>query len=108
MKTVKKIKEVKNEELISGNDTRAMGFEKEFPYSSPAEVFEEWKGLTHGRICDMNGVTYERLRGVVGPQLPCPDVNHPGTMRLFTDMHFPRPDGRAALLFRDYVGPAEN
>jgi formate dehydrogenase alpha subunit len=86
---------------------RAMGFEKEFPYSSPAEVFEEWKGLTHGRICDMNGVTYERLRGIVGPQLPCPDVNHPGTMRLFTDMHFPRPDGRAALLFRDYKEPDE-
>jgi formate dehydrogenase alpha subunit len=87
---------------------RAMGFEKEFPYTSPEEVFEEWKGLTRGRICDMNGVSYERLRGVVGPQLPCPDANHPGTMRLFTDMHFPRPDGRAALLFRDYIGAAES
>ncbi|HEX7627594.1 MAG TPA: nitrate reductase [Candidatus Methanoperedens sp.] len=87
---------------------RAMGFEKEFPYTSPEQVFEEWKGLTRGRICDMNGVTYERLRGVVGPQLPCPTPDHPGTMRLFTDMHFPRPDGRAALLFREYIGPAEN
>ncbi|MCZ7402459.1 MAG: nitrate reductase [Candidatus Methanoperedens sp.] len=86
---------------------RAMAFEKEFPYKSPEEVFEEWKGLTRGRLCDMSGVTYERIRGVVGPQLPCPDTSHPGTMRLFTDMHFPRPDGRAALLFRDYIGPAE-
>ncbi|MFA4958094.1 MAG: nitrate reductase [Candidatus Methanoperedens sp.] len=86
---------------------RAMGFEKEFPYTSPQEVFEEWKGLTRGRICDMNGVTYERLRGVMGLQLPCPEANHPGTMRLFADMHFPRPDGRAALLFRDYIEPAE-
>ncbi len=86
---------------------RAMGFEKEFPYTSPEEVFEDWKGLTRGRLCDMNGVTYERLRGNVGPQLPCPDANHPGTMRLFTDMHFSRPDGRAALLFRDYIAPAE-
>ncbi len=86
---------------------RAMGFEKEFPYSSPQEVFEELKGITRGRLCDMNGVTYELLRGSVGPQLPCPDAKHPGTMRLFTDMHFPRPDGRAALLFRDYIEPAD-
>jgi predicted molibdopterin-dependent oxidoreductase YjgC len=86
---------------------RAMGFEKEFPYASPEEVFEEWKGLTRGRICDMGGVTYDQLRGQVGPQLPCPEADHSGTPRLFTDWHFPRPDGRAALLSRDYIGPAE-
>lgn len=86
---------------------RAMGFEKEFPYNSPEEVFEEWKNITQGRICDMVGVTYERLRGKVGPQLPCPTAEHPGTERLFTDGEFPRPDGRAALLARDYIEPAE-
>jgi len=86
---------------------RAMGFEKEFPYDSPEEVFEEWKGITRGRICDMGGVTYERLRGQIGPQLPCPDAEHPGTPRLFTDFRFPRADGRAALLARDYDDPAE-
>ncbi len=86
---------------------RAMGFEKEFPYTSPEEIFEEWKGITRGRICDMNGLTYERLRGKVGPQLPCPEASHPGTPRLFTDWRFPRPDGRAALLARDYIEPAE-
>ncbi len=86
---------------------RAMGFEKEFPYASPEEVFEEWKKITRGRICDMNGVTYERLRGKIGPQLPCPDTDHPGTLRLFTDWRFPRPDGRAALLPRDYIEPAD-
>ena len=53
------------------------------------------------------GVTYARLRGKVGPQLPCPDVEHPGTPRLFTDMQFPRADGRAALLARNYIEPAE-
>ena len=86
---------------------RAMGYEKEFPYTSPEEVFEEWKGIARGRICDMSGVTYERLRDRVGPQLPCPTDDHPGTPRLFTDGRFPRPDGRAALLARDYVEPAE-
>jgi anaerobic selenocysteine-containing dehydrogenase len=85
----------------------AMGYEKEFPYTSPQEVFEEWKEITRGRICDMSGVTYERLRDKVGPQLPCPTADHPGTPRLFSDGRFPRPDGRAALLARDYAAPAE-
>ncbi len=86
---------------------RAMGFEKEFPYTSPEEVFEEWKGITRGRICDMSGLTYDRLRGKIGPQLPYPEAGHSGTPRLFTDWRFPRPDGRAALLARDYIEPAE-
>lgn len=85
----------------------AMGFENEFSYSSPEEIFEEYKKLTLGRICDMSGVTYERLRGKIGLQLPCPESDHPGTPRLFTDWRFPRPDGRAALLPRDYLEPAE-
>jgi predicted molibdopterin-dependent oxidoreductase YjgC len=84
-----------------------MGFYKEFPYTSPEEVFEEWKGITCGRICDMSGVSYGRLRNKIGPQLPCPEADHPGTPRLFTDLQFPRPDGRAALLARDYKEPAE-
>ena len=85
----------------------AMGYEKQFPYATAEEVFEEWKAITAGRICDMTGVTFERLRGKIGPQLPCPDETHPGTKRLFTDWRFPRPDGRAAILARDYENPAE-
>ena len=84
-----------------------MGFEKLFGFNTPEEIFEEWKKFTKDRICDMNGVTYERLRGEYGLQLPCPDVKHPGTERLFIDWKFPRPDGRASLLARDYKEPAE-
>ncbi|MBC8550001.1 MAG: molybdopterin-dependent oxidoreductase, partial [Candidatus Brocadiales bacterium] len=86
---------------------QVMGFEKEFPYASSEEVFEELKKITKGRICDMSGVTYERLRNQVGPQLPCPDTEHPGTKRLFTDRQFPRYDGRVALLPREYKPPCE-
>ncbi|OQZ01591.1 MAG: hypothetical protein B6D35_02775 [Candidatus Brocadia sp. UTAMX2] len=86
---------------------RAMGFRKEFPFVSPDDVFEEWKGMTRGRMCDMSGVSYDRLRDRIGPQLPCPEMGHPGTQRLFADLQFPRPDGRAALLARDYKEPAE-
>ncbi len=87
---------------------RAMGFEKEFPFRTPEEVFNEWRGISRGRICDMSGISYDRLRGSFGTQLPCPGEDHPGTERLFTDWRFPRPDGRAALLSRDYIEPAES
>jgi len=86
---------------------QAMGFEKKFHFASSEEVFDELKEITKGQICDMSGVTYERLRNQVGPQLPCPDTGHPGTVRLFTDRQFPRPDGRAALLPREYNPPSE-
>lgn len=85
----------------------AMGFENDFQYASSEEVFEELKKITKGRLCDMSGVTYERLRNKVGLQLPCPTEDHPGTERLFTDRQFPRPDGRAALLPREYKKPCE-
>ncbi len=86
---------------------RAMGFKNLFSFNTSEEVFEEWKKFTTGTICDMNGVTYERLRGNFGLQLPCPNLNHPGTERLFLDWRFPRIDGRAALLSREYSDPAE-
>ncbi len=86
---------------------QAMGFENKFSFASSEEVFEEVKIITKGRICDMGGVTYGRLRDKVGLQLPCPTEDHPGTERLFTDRHFPRHDGRAALLPREYKMPSE-
>lgn len=99
--------EAKSDSEIICLIARAMGFDKGFPYNSPEEVFEELKKITRERICDMNGVNYERLRNGVGLQLPCPEEDHPGTSRLFTDFQFPRADGRAALLARDYAPPAE-
>ena len=44
---------------------------------------------------------------MAGPQLPCPHADSLGTTRLFTDWRFLRPDGRVALLAREYRAPAE-
>ncbi len=106
-KVVEQYGNVKPDYDIICRVAQAMGFEKEFQFTSPEEVFEELKKITKGRICDMGGVTYKSLRNQVGPQLPCPDENHSGTKRLFTDRQFPRPDGRAALLPREYKAPCE-
>ena len=77
------------------------------PYETEEEIFREWRLCSGGKLCDMTGINYERLRGKIGVQLPCPSENHPGTPRLFTDLRFPRPDGRAALLSRKQRDPAE-
>ena len=49
---------------------------------------------SRGGAADYFGITYERLDESDGLCWPCPDVDHPGTPRLFTD-RFETPNGRA-------------
>ncbi len=73
-----------------------------FPgWSSVRDAFDEWRLVSAGRPCDYSGITYERIDAAGGVQWPCPadDPSVPlgGTPRLYTDLQFNRPDGRAAL-----------
>src|SRR5947209_13243975 len=70
---------------------QALGF-KGFDYKDAAEVWEEYRQLTKGRPCEMTGITARRLREVRHLQWPCPDEDHPGTPRRYTDGVFPTPD----------------
>lgn len=80
---------------------RRLGFADKFPFTSPAAVYKEYVQLTQGRVCDMTGLSHDRLRQEGAIQWPCPA--HPvaattttsPTLRLYTDHHFPTPDGRA-------------
>ncbi|MGD2181147.1 molybdopterin oxidoreductase family protein [Lusitaniella coriacea] len=75
---------------------RRLGFEREFDFVDAAEVYGEFVQLTQGRLCDMTGLSHERLRE--GPiQWPCPqgDEGTAHDKRLYTDFRFPTPDGRA-------------
>src|SRR5205807_1129736 len=56
-----------------------------FDYTSAAEVWDEFIGLTAGRPCDMAGITSQRLRAVDSLQWPCPTSDHPGTKRRYLD-----------------------
>jgi ferredoxin-nitrate reductase len=85
---------------------RALGLDG-FAYSSAAEVWDEFIGLTTGCPCDMAGVTSARLRAVTSLQWPCPTPDHPGTKRLYRDGRFATPDGRAIFLPRDHREPRE-
>ena len=85
---------------------RELGLKEAFAFESAEEVFEEFKRFTRGRLMDISGVTYARLRrGAV--QWPCPSPDHPGTPRLYTDRRFPTPDGRARFISVEHAEPAE-
>ncbi|MEX2293608.1 MAG: nitrate reductase [Acidimicrobiales bacterium] len=76
--------------------------EELFPHwTGPRDAFEEWRQVSAGRPCDYSGISYERIDAAGGVQWPCPE-NDPsvpigGTPRLYTDLQFNRPDGRAAV-----------
>ena len=90
----------------------AMGFERDFAWSSPAEVYDEFAACTEGRRCDVTGISHARLRREGSLQWPCPTADraageHPGTARLYADGRFPTPNGRARLAPTPHVDPAE-
>ena len=66
--------------------------DRQFGYSSSADVFDEMARLTP----IVAGVSHARLDREGGIQWPCPAAEHPGTPRLYTE-NFPRPNGLARL-----------
>ncbi|MBN4061143.1 nitrate reductase [bacterium AH-315-I18] len=72
---------------------RAMGF-KGFDYETSDDVWDEFRQLTAGTVCDQAGMTTKRLKR--GPlQWPCPWARHSGTARLYTNGKFNTPSHRA-------------
>jgi assimilatory nitrate reductase catalytic subunit len=73
-----------------------------FPgWVTPEDAFDEWCRVSAGRLCDYSGITYGRIDEAGGVQWPCPegDASVPvaGTPRLYGDLTFPTPTGRAQL-----------
>lgn len=84
----------------------ALGYQG-FDFQSIDQVWDEFIPLTSGRVCDMAGMTAERLRRERHLQWPCPSVDHPGSKRLYLDRVFPTVDGKARLLARPHREPRE-
>ena len=72
----------------------------------PRVVFDELRRASAGGIADYAGISYERIEAEQGVSWPCPDTDHPGTPRMFTD-GFPTPDGRARFVRVVHRAPAE-
>ncbi|MCK4729120.1 MAG: formate dehydrogenase subunit alpha, partial [Desulfobacterales bacterium] len=81
---------------------KMMGFEEQFSFNSPAEIFEEIRKC----VPQYRGITYERLKRPSGIQWPCPTEDHPGTEVMFVEK-FGTPDGLGHFQIAEYKPPLE-
>jgi ferredoxin-nitrate reductase len=58
-------------------------------FTEPEAAFDEWREISRDCIPDYSGMTYAKLAARGGIQWPCNDEHPDGTVRLYTDPHFP-------------------
>ncbi|MGH9097488.1 MAG: molybdopterin oxidoreductase family protein, partial [Acidimicrobiales bacterium] len=83
-----------------------LGCSAQFDFVGPRDVFDELRRASAGGRADYTGITYERLDASKGLHWPCPEIDHPGTPRLFGEV-FAHPDGKARFVPVDYRLAAE-
>jgi assimilatory nitrate reductase catalytic subunit len=73
-------------------------------WASPRDAFEEWRGVSAGRLCDYSGISYELIEKHHGVQWPLTaeeaaklNGHTPPTSRLYADGLFQTADRRAKL-----------
>ena len=81
---------------------KAMGFEKQFAFKSPEEVFNEVAKVTPS----YGGMDYARLEKPEALHWPCPTKDHPGTPILHKEK-FAHPDGLGVFTPIEFKYPAE-
>lgn len=80
---------------------KRLGFIKQFSFNHSGEVYQEFVQLTAGRVCDMTGMSHQRLHQEGPLQWPCSASKNPTSpleksdKRLYLDRLFPTPNGRA-------------
>ncbi|MBD1851536.1 nitrate reductase [Leptolyngbya sp. FACHB-711] len=74
---------------------RRLGFKEQFAFESAADVHAEFVRLTRNRVCDMTGISHDRLQTEGPLQWPLAEGQLVSTPRLYHDLRFPTPDGRA-------------
>ncbi len=101
--------EARDDWAIFAEVGRRLGFAEHFSFINSAEVYAEFVQMTRGRPCDLTGISHERLRQEGPLQWPCPDGKvKPGEpARLYTDLRFHTPDGRARFAAYHTRGLAE-
>ncbi|MBD1378949.1 assimilatory nitrate reductase catalytic subunit NasC [Metabacillus arenae] len=89
--------EVRHDWQIICDIARALGKGNYFSYSKAEDIFNELRIASRGGIADYYGITYERLRKEGGILWPCPDLDHPGTQRMF-EATFAHSNGKAKMV----------
>lgn len=92
---------------------RGLGFEAQFRFENSAAVYREFVQLTRGRVCDMAGLSHDRLAAEGPIQWPCPlhetddTASEKHDKRLYVNLIFPTPNGRARFAAFHERGLAE-
>lgn len=86
---------------------RRLGRGKYFDFADSEAIFNELRVASKGGTADYYGITYERIEKEFGVFWPCPEIGHPGTPRLFEDLKFKTPDGKAHFHPTPYRPSAE-
>jgi assimilatory nitrate reductase catalytic subunit len=86
---------------------RRLGRGEFFKYEKSEDIFNELRIASKGGTADYYGITYQRIEDEFGVFWPCPEIGHPGTPRLFEDLKFSKPDGRAVFNPTPYRPSAE-
>jgi assimilatory nitrate reductase catalytic subunit len=89
--------EAKSDALIICDLAKKLGKGKYFEFPSTSEIYDELRVASRGGTADYYGITWDRIERELGVFWPCPDLDHPGTPRLFEDGEFFHPDGKAHL-----------
>ncbi len=86
---------------------RRLGAGDKFAFASSEAIFDELRLASKGGTADYYGITYPKIEEHLGVFWPCPDLDHPGTPRLWEDRKFATADGRAHFHPVRYRDPAE-
>ena len=88
---------------------RRLGYVKQFHYDTASDVYAEFAQLTHGRLCDVSGLSHALLQQEGPQQWPFPAGSAPGgeAKRLYDDHRFATPSGRARFCTDQPLGLAE-
>jgi assimilatory nitrate reductase catalytic subunit len=78
-----------------------------FQFNSPEDIFNELRVASKGGTADYYGITYDKLDKMQGVFWPCPTEESEGLPRLFEDLKFNFPDGKARILAFEHKGPNE-
>ncbi len=76
-------------------------------FQTSEDIFDELRLASKGGTADYYGITYKRIEDELGVFWPCPEIGHPGTPRLFEDLKFSTPDGKAHFNAVTYRPSAE-
>jgi assimilatory nitrate reductase catalytic subunit len=88
--------EAKTDTEILLEIARRMGRGQYFDHFKTSEdIFNEMRVASKGGTADYYGMTYEKIEKNLGIFWPCPELDHPGTPRLFEDLKFYTNDGKA-------------